>query len=315
MSSTLACVAEAELAAPSDFTGSAKSNGTATLAAADVVVTDQLDATKFNLNTLTLGQIRFGNNVVDVPAGHSNFSTVFPINASMSVRIVASFDSATGLLRWTFTTIDPTTGLPPSDSTLGFLPPDTDGIVGQGYVAFSLSPKDGLAEGTQIDNKASIVFDTNTPIETPTWRNTIDRTAPQSSVQPLSATQANADFAVSWSSTDGGAGGSAYDVYVADNGGPFSLWQRKILASSATYPGVAGHQYSFYSVATDGAGNSEAGKSAAEASTTVSANGSSGGGGGGGGGCSMNSQPRSFDPTVLLLVGLSLLAIKRRTKR
>jgi hypothetical protein len=39
--------------------------------------------------------------------------------------------------------------------------------------------------------------------------------------------------------------------------------------TSATYPGVAGGSYSFYSIAADGAGNAEAAKTAAEATTTV----------------------------------------------
>ena len=42
-----------------------------------------------------------------------------------------------------------------------------------------------VATGTVIQNKATIVFDLNAPIDTPTWSNTIDKTMPTSHVNPL----------------------------------------------------------------------------------------------------------------------------------
>jgi uncharacterized repeat protein (TIGR01451 family) len=48
------------------------------------------------------------------------------------------------------------------------LPPDTNPPDGEGFVRFSVKPVSTVAIGTIIDNTASIVFDSNPPINTPT---------------------------------------------------------------------------------------------------------------------------------------------------
>ena len=74
-------------------------------------------------------------------------------------------------------------------------------------------------------------------------------------VTALPATTPTPSFTVSWSGTDGAGPGIAdYDVYVSDDGGPFTVWQSDTTATSATYTGQAGHTYAFYSVATDNLG-------------------------------------------------------------
>src|ERR1022692_2277247 len=49
-----------------------------------------------------------------------------------------------------------------------------------------------------------------------------------------------------------------FDVYVSDNGAPFTVWQTHTLQTGALFNGVLGHSYAFYSVATDSAGNVQA---------------------------------------------------------
>jgi hypothetical protein len=246
---------------------------TASLPAAQVVVTDQLDPSKVDLSTLTLGTVSFGANVINLPGGTSNYSTTYKLNSSLSVRIQGSLDSSTGLLKWTFTSIDPSTGVPPTDPTIGFLPPDKDGIVGQGSVLFNVSPKPGLTTGTLITNYATVVFDSNAAIKTPTWSNTLDADAPASKVAALpsveSTTAATLAFPVKWSGSDKGSGIKSYDVYVSDNEGSFTLWQSAVTTTTANYTGTLGHAYGFYSIATDGAGNVEASKNSPDTTTTV----------------------------------------------
>jgi hypothetical protein len=248
---------------------------TATLPAAQVVVTDQLDPTKVDLTTLTLGTIAFGTNTINLPGGTANYNTTYNLNSSLSVRIQGSLDASTGLLKWTFTSIDPSTGLPPSDPTVGFLPPDTDGIVGQGSVIFNVTPKSGQSTGAGITNTATVVFDSNAPIVTPTWLNTLDVTPPVSSVTKLPAaettTAATDAFTVSWSGTDAGSGVGTYTIYVSDNGGAFNVWQNAVTTTSASFTGTTGHTYGFYSIATDNVGNVEAAKTQADTSTEVEA--------------------------------------------
>ena len=244
----------------------------ATLPAAQVVVTDQLDPTKVDLTTVTLGTISFGGNVINLPSGTNNFNTTYSINSSLSVRIQGSLNPGTGLLKWTFTSLDPGTGLPPSDPTVGFLPPDTDGIKGQGSVSFTIKPMSALITGTQITNQATVVFDANAPINTPTWLNTIDVTAPASAVGTLPAVETTATFPVSWAGSDIGSGIAFYNISVSDNSGPFTAWLSQTTAAAANYSGQPGHAYGFYSIATDRAGNVQAAKSVADATTTVSPN-------------------------------------------
>jgi hypothetical protein len=130
------------------------------------------------------------------------------------------------------------------------------------------------------------VFDVNPPITTdqvddndPTKGidpnkqdlNTIDAVAPASTVAPLAATTTSNVFTVSWSGSDdpGGSGISAYDIFVSDNGGPFTLWQSDSTQTSAVYDGAIGHAYGFYSVAADNAGNVQATPTSAQATTRV----------------------------------------------
>jgi len=261
---------------PLNYSVGFENEATATLPAATVVVTDQLDPTKVNLNTVSLGAIAFGSNIISLPSGTNNYTTNYapPGVTAYIVRIQGSLNTATGLLKWTFQTIDPSTGLPPSDPTVGFLPPDTDGIIGQGSVIFNVMPLAGQATGTQLTNAATVVFDVNPPIKTPAWLNTLDVTPPVSSVTALPAAEPTtsnqtAAFTVSWSGTDAGSGVNNYSIYVSDNGGAFTLWQSAVTTTSASYTGTLGHSYGFYSIATDNVGNVQASKTSADTATTV----------------------------------------------
>jgi hypothetical protein len=260
---------------PLPYTVYFENEATATLPAANVIVTDQLDPTKFNLKSLTLGYIYFGSNVIAVPFNLNSYNTVYKISSSLEVRIQGSLNTTTGLLKWTFTSLDPTTGQPPTDPTVGFLPPDTNGLVGQGSVSYNVMPLTGQATGAQVTNTAQVVFDANAAIVTPTWMNTLDADPPVSKVSALPASTAKTGtttpFSVSWSGTDKGSGIATYNVYVSDNGGAFTLFQSGVKTTSATYTGQTSHTYGFYSIATDGAGNVESSKTSAEAATTVSA--------------------------------------------
>ena len=286
---------------------------TAALPAANVVVSDQLDPTKVDLSTLTLGSISFGNTTVPVPPGLSSYQTTLTLSPALAVRVQGSLDTASGLLKWTFTTLDPLTHLPPADPTLGFLPPDTDGVKGQGSVNFSVRQKSGATAGSMYANLATVVFDNNAPIVTPTWINKVDATAPTSMVQSLAGQVGTTDFDVTWNGSDTGAGIGGYTVYVADNGGPWTRWQSGVSATTATYAGVSGHSYAFYSVASDGAGNVEPAKAAAEATITVNGNFAAPSSADGGGGCTIGGDGRrDMGLPVLVMAAALMLFIGRR---
>jgi hypothetical protein len=245
---------------------------TATAPAQKVVITDQLDPNVDSSN-FSLGPISFGNQTVVPPPGLSTYSTVVDLRpaTNLLVDISASLNSSTRVATWTYQSIDPGTGQPPTDPLVGFLPPDVNPPEGEGGVLFTVMPKAGLSTGTQISNQATVVFDVNAPISTQTWVNTIDNTPPTSSVLALPATESSPSFQVQWSGSDVGSRIQDFSIYVSDNGGAFTLWQVNTTATSAAYTGQVGHTYGFYSIARDLVGNMEAPKTTAEATTTVTA--------------------------------------------
>jgi hypothetical protein len=131
----------------------------------------------------------------------------------------------------------------------GFLPPNVNPPEGDGAVFFTVKLKPGLAEGTQVRNRARIVFDANAPIDTPEWLDTTDDTRPTSQVQALASTQSSTSFNVNWAGTDAGSGVAGYTVYFSENGGPFEVWADNQTATSANFNGQPNTTYGFYSIA------------------------------------------------------------------
>jgi hypothetical protein len=243
---------------------------TATGAAQAVVITDQLDRSTMDLATFQLGPISFGRITLVPERGVKAFTGGVDLRPDLDllVTVSAGIDNATGIVTWRFTSIDPGTGqLTQTDS--GFLPPNTAPPAGEGSVMLQVTPKSALVTGTAIRNQAQVVFDTNAPIATPTWLNTIDKDAPVTHVLPLAAKQTSPMFAVQWTGSDVGSGIASYAVYVSDNGGSFTPWLDSTVASSATYSGQAGHTYGFFAIGTDLVGNAEMSKAAAEATTST----------------------------------------------
>jgi hypothetical protein len=245
---------------------------TATASAQQVVVTNQLDK-NLDWSSLRIGGLVIGDHQVAIPttfnpgAGLNEVVVGLDLRPSenLLVNIDANLNSATGLVTWTFTSIDPQTGLVPVDASVGFLPPG-----GEATIFFAISAKESLPTGTMISDQAAIVFDVNAPISTPTWINTIDNSPPVSHVIALPANETSTTFNLEWSGTDIGAGVQDFSIFVSDNGGPFTPFQTNTTARSATFTGVLGHTYGFYSIARDLVGNVEPTKTTADTTTTIS---------------------------------------------
>ncbi|MEK8049722.1 CARDB domain-containing protein [Ideonella sp. DXS22W] len=187
------------------------------------------------------------------------------------VDVTVNIDTATRVVTWTFTSIDPATGNVPVDANLGFLLPNDDSGRGDGFVSYTVKPLRNSATGTVIDAQARIVFDAEAPIDTPPIFNTLDAGLPSSRVEVLPATTDSPTFTVRWGGTDA-TGGSAirdYEVYVSTDGGAFALWQLATTDTEALFEGEGGHVYAFYSLARDNAGNVEAAPATADASIRV----------------------------------------------
>jgi hypothetical protein len=242
---------------------------TASAPAATVTIKDSLNPSTLDLPTLKLGPITFSGQTITPPSVPLSSLGSYTANVNLQpaqnlgVRVTASLDTGTGLLMWTFTTLNPATGLPPDDPLAGFLAPGAEGSV-----SYSVALKPGATSGSQITNKATIVFDANAPMDTPIWSNTIDITAPTSRVNSLNATSPPS-FPLQWTGSDLGSGIGSFDIYASDNGSPFVRWVAQTSATSATYAGILGHTYSFYSIARDLVGNIETSKTFGEATTRI----------------------------------------------
>ncbi len=159
---------------------------TATAAAQDVVVTDQLDLSKMDISTFSISFVSIGEKfVVTVPNKPSVTADIdLRPGRNLIARVAADLNVATGLLTVRIQSIDPATNEPTTDPLAGFLPPNTTPPQGQGSLFFSVRPATSLTTGAEIRNRASIVFDTNAAILTPEWLNTIDASIPSSRAQP-----------------------------------------------------------------------------------------------------------------------------------
>jgi hypothetical protein len=244
---------------------------TATAPAQEVVIEDQLDIETLDFNTFSLGEIKFGNTQIEPPSGLWQYTTEVDLRpgSDLIVKIEAKLDIFSGLLTWTFASIDPATGKPPEDTLAGFLPPNVNPPEGEGHVIFTVNPKEDLETGTEIRNMARIVFDVNPPINTPEWLNTIDNTNPTSQVLPLAPTQTTTEFEVYWSGTDDGAGLRDYTIFVSEDGDPYTEWLSSTSDTSGTFSGKNGKTYAFYSIARDHTSNLEEAPAGADAITTV----------------------------------------------
>jgi len=178
--------------------------------------------------------------------------------------------NGTGLVTWTFTSLDPATLQLTANGLAGFLPPDTNPPNGEAQMLFTVQQRANLATGTAVQNQATVVFDTNAAMITPVWTNLIDATAPQSKVLPLNASQTTVTFPVQWSGTDAGSGIASYSIFSSQNGGAYAPWLTQTTMTSANFTGQPGQSYAFYSTAQDGVGNQEAAHLTADTVTSVS---------------------------------------------
>jgi len=241
--------------------------------AQEVFITNQLSP-DMDWNTFELISVGFGSFAVQVPPGRQSFET--QVNWSnqdgspLLVDIKANLNRETGLVSYSFRSLDPGTGLLPFDPLAGFLPVnDKDLHNGEGFVTYLIQQKSGLASGTPITNQANIIFDINDPILTNVYTNSIDADAPTSTVEALPANSPE-EFTVSWSGADpNGSGIATYDIYVSEDGGPFILWQEAVTTTMTTYTGIIDLSYGFYSVATDYVGYRQPTPAGAQASTKI----------------------------------------------
>jgi hypothetical protein len=227
--------------------------------AAYVEVNDTLDTDLFDLTSLEMTGLGWGDSAVVFEPNKKQLSFLKDLRPAMPnyLRADITTNISSGAIQWKFYTVDTINYQLTGDPFEGFLPPNTNGIIGQGYVSFTIKPKAGFVSGTTYNNKATIIFDENAAIITDVWQHKIDTTLPSSNVQSLPATVPNPSFQVNWNGTDAHSGIEKYSIFVSINDSAFTKWKDLVTETSAMYEGAFGKTYKFFSVAIDKAGNSE----------------------------------------------------------
>lgn len=246
-----------------------ENQSTASAPAQVVTVTHQLDD-DLDWTTFELVGYGFGDYTASIPAGLDAFDDRLDFTESLGLFIDLDFrlDRDTGVVTWEFTSIDPVTGEQTRDPFAGFLPPNLDPPEGEGYLSYTIRPLSTVTTNDVVDALASIVFDTNEPIETPLHFNTFDDEEPASSASSPAVSNSES-FTVNWSGSDTGAGIASFDLYAATDGGEFGSWLIQTTVTSAPYRGAFGHTYGFYSLARDAVGNEEDAPGGADTTTMV----------------------------------------------
>lgn len=242
----------------------------------------------FDLSTMRLGDIQFGNQTVAELGGLERGSIrvallapsnptlpLNPDNSDLVADLSVTYDENSGKLKWVLQAIDPETNEPPTELNRGLLAPNRNGSGnvygdgrGEGKLTFTVKPI-RASDGKIVNNGAKITFDSNAPIVTNTWSNTFDLIAPSSSVT-ADAPYLAGPIPLTWAGDDhGGSGVTSYTIYVSVNNGPYAPWLTDTTDTSGTYNGVLGSTYRFYSRAKDGVGHIEDAPSQADATVAV----------------------------------------------
>ena len=133
------------------------------------------------------------------------------------------------------------------------LPPNVNAPEGEGCVTFSVDLKPGLKNGTQIRNKAAIIFDSNETIETNEFVNTLDIVEPTAEMKSFSM-NSKGQYVVNCSGSDDDSGISHYLFYVSANGDEYKYLGQNTEPSYALdiEPST---DYDFIAFAVDNVGN------------------------------------------------------------
>jgi hypothetical protein len=89
----------------------------------------------------------------------------------------------------------------------------------------------------------------------PDAQTTIDLSPPETWFVNPAPFQNRPIFQVSWNGTDRTSGVGGYSIFASDNGGPFNLWMANVPETTALFRGVNSHEFSFYIIGRDLAGN------------------------------------------------------------
>lgn len=231
-----------------------------------IVIKDTLDSKVFDLKAFVPTGVKLGGREVfldeaDVVTKSGVTSFVKTIDVRPEINAIAqvegTYSQQTGIAEWRFTSLDPMTMEPTDDIMQGILPVNYDGTSGIGEVMFEVGVKSGKADGSEVANRAGIVFDYEEAILTPTWVNTVDAVAPTSSIAG-GIQRTDSTLILRLSGEDNRSGVWKYAVYAqAGSEASWELVAENVTDTLCKVRVLDGIDYGFCVLATDSAGNVE----------------------------------------------------------
>ena len=238
----------------------------ANAAAHTIVIRDTLDSRYFDLKAFMPTSIKLGSKEeflgeqeVTKAGGKTNFVKTIDMRPEINAiaQVEGSFNGLTGIAEWRFTSLDPMTMEPTDDLMQGILPVNHDGTSGIGEVMFEIGMRQGKLDGSEVNNRASIIFDYEAPILTPTWTNIVDAVPPVSTIADV--TMENDTIArLHIAGQDNRSGIWYYDIYAQMGKG--TMWVKvgeHVTEPEFDYRVYEGIDYGFCVLAVDSAGNVE----------------------------------------------------------
>ena len=237
----------------------------ATAAAHTIVIKDTLDSRYFDLTKFMPTGVRIGNreaflNETDVVTGDGKTSFVRTIDMRPEINAIAQvegeFNQKNGIAQWRFTSLDPMTMEPTDDLMQGILPVNYNGTSGIGEVMFEVGVKPGKNDGTELKNRAGIVFDYEEAILTPTWTNIVDAVEPRGYVSGCTMVN-DSTLRIFADAEDARSGVWKYEWYV-QHGENAPWWKEgETYDDCFDFRFYEGFDYGLCVVVTDSAGNRE----------------------------------------------------------
>ena len=196
----------------------------ATAAAHTIIVRDTLDATKFDLISLAARSVTIGDKRLELN-GEQTFARTLDLRPDIYViaQVEQDYDATTGVVQWTIQSLDPMTMEPTDDPNQGVLPVNYFGN-GVGSIDYSIDLKETFADGTEISNRAGIIFDQEEVIMTPVWTNIIDAVKPTSQIEEVTPVADSLSF--SFVSEDNRSGVWYHSLYYRNDSTQME-WQVK----------------------------------------------------------------------------------------
>lgn len=231
----------------------------ASASAHTIVVTDTLDASRFDLSTFEPTGVKIGH-VHMACDGSPSFLRTMDLRPAIDViaEVELVYEEAKGIATWTIRSLDPMSMEPSDNPMQGALPINADGN-GEGEFTYNIRLKGAFDDGTAINNRASIVFDREDAILTPVWTNIVD-TVPPTSKLTGGIVQNDTTLTLTWHGEDNRSGLWKYDLYVQEGTGADATWRKAAESVTDTlcdFRFEDGTSYGFCVLATDSAGNVE----------------------------------------------------------